>query len=253
MAFERYYKGRLAGESHDAAKTEAEKVFVREVNGDQYDSGAVAKASIGFEKYMQYYGDELDEWEIIAIEEPYKMPIPQRSEFDYAMRVDVLQRHRRTGELVLRDFKFTYDFWKPRKFTLRGQFPKYVIALRYNEIHVSRVIIDQIRYREMKSTDLTDYLQRDAFVVSDTKIRHILLDHINLSDEIMAFRALTPQQQEKKATRLLVEPLCKYCPFAELCELELEGGSTELFIQSNYKKNEYGYNHEQDETLVGVA
>jgi CRISPR/Cas system-associated exonuclease Cas4 (RecB family) len=254
LGFERYYKGRIAGESHEVAYEEALRVLTKELTKEDFDMEDILKAREGLERYFKHYGDEADRYEFLEVEEEYKMPMPHRNNYDYGFKIDLLLRDKRTGHLILRDWKFTYDFWRPRKFILRGQFPKYVLGLRYNGKSVDFVEIDQIRYREMKDKeDLTKYLRRDPQKVSNTKIRHVLKDHIVLSDEIMLFRSLTPEKQEHLATRLMVDPICKGCGFAELCELELEDGHTQEFIKENYVTNTYGYNEKTDETLAGIV
>lgn len=257
-AFERYYKGRVAGEHHEVARAYAEKTFNNHLRGengsraDRFVMEDILKARAGFIRYMDYYGDESDEYEVISVEEKYTMPFIQTQDFGFAMRIDVLVKDKRTGELILRDFKFTYNFWSERKFKLRGQFPKYVLALRANGIHVDKVIVDQIRYREMKSDDNKDYLKRSESKVNDHKIRMVVRDHIQNSKEIMEFRSLSAKEQEKRATRLLIDPVCKYCLFAELCELELNGADTELFKKDTYEESTYGYNGENDLSIADI-
>jgi CRISPR/Cas system-associated exonuclease Cas4 (RecB family) len=246
LGLEAYFKALKNGELHEAAVAASDLALLVEMRRtpQDYDIEAIMKAKRGLDLYYNHYGDPRKYWDIVEVETKYEMPIPGR-QFVYALRVDVIVRDRNTNDLILVDHKFVYDFWTERKFKLRAQFPKYVAALRYNNVNITKVMINEIRHREMKSTDPKDYLRLTSQDITDSKMRLVLRDHIELSKQILEFRALSPEQQERQATRTLADPVCKYCSFAKLCETELDGGFTDVMVQQNYKKNTYaaGYQH----------
>lgn len=244
-ALEVYFRNRKDGVSHDESVNKSIQHLsnmIADLDNCIYDMEAIIKARICLDRYFLHYGDHSD-WTILQVEKLYEMQIPNQP-FSVPMRLDLLVHDKSTGKILLVDHKFTYDWWKPRKFNLRGQFYKYVAILRHNGVKVDAVVINQLRYREMKSTDPADYNQRytqDNF--TNHKMKRILKDHVAISKWIMGFRQLSTERQEETAKFLLVDPICRYCAFGSLCEAELEGTFVDVMLKTDFRKNEYGYNH----------
>jgi hypothetical protein len=97
-------------------------------------------------------------WEILHVEQQFDVWLTQ--EFEFSMRLDLLIRDLSDGKIKVVDHKFVYDFWNMDKIRLSGQLPKYIGALRANNIKVDDAILNQIRYRKMKAPTLDQLFQQ---------------------------------------------------------------------------------------------
>jgi hypothetical protein len=247
LSLERYFLDLKGGRPHPVARQNAERVLSQLLSGaSQYAMQSVIDAQVALTRYFDYYGDHSKTWKIIEVERQYDLDIPGRP-YMYSMKLDLLVYDLTDHRYKLVDNKFTYDFWSENKMKLRSQFPRYVAALRHNKLKVDEVLINQIRYRKMKDgTPIEKYLKRTPEEVGNHKIRMMLEEYISTADDITAFRALPPEEMERKAVRTLVDPICKYCPFNELCKLEMDGAYVGTMIKTDFVPNEYaaGYNPE---------
>lgn len=190
------------------------------------------------ERYWANVDDS--DWEIIAVEQDYDLPMTD--EFIMPMRLDLLVKQRSTGKVFIVDHKVVYDFWNYHQTALNPQFAKYVAALRYNGMKIDGCILNFIRYRKMKDQDPAKYFKRDVVVPSNAKIRNTVREHVISCQEIMEYRAKPAATREAIAVHCLNTMICKGCDFKDLCAAEIDGGETEFLLQNEFRENTYDYN-----------
>jgi hypothetical protein len=244
IVLERYFQGRKEGETHNDARSAAQATLLGLIKAGEAKSGfhedALWAAKRTTDLYFRKWGDHAG-WQFLEVEKQYEMPLPNKN-YSIPIKIDLLVYDEKIDKIRLVDNKWTYNFWPLKKFTLRAQFPKYVAVLRYNGINVHDVIINQIRYREMKSEDLDDYVKRTEYQVTNQKIQRTLRDHMQTSDWIQHYRSLTAEDQDREATYILNDLVCKFCAFSDLCEAQLDGAYVDQIIAADFKPNDYGYN-----------
>jgi len=170
--------------------------------------------------------------------------VPLNDEYVMPMRLDLLVEDRASGDVCLIDHKFFYDLPNQDKLNLNVQLPKYVGALRFNGIRVDRAVLNVLRYRKLKANDPNQLFKRVTVNTSNAKIRNALTQHIMASEEITEYRAIEDSESRKHRAIPVFHPLvCQYCSFTNLCESEYDGGDIEFAIETQYKKNTYGYNN----------
>lgn len=241
-----YYDARIAGESHDSARDFALRKLTEVLSSNSFGMEIVLAVRKLLEGYWGYYADDAD-WIILACEKEYDVPISD--EFCFVLRLDLLVQERRTGQTVLVDHKFVYDFWSEADLTLNPQFPKYIGALTANGIKIDKAVLNQIRTRSLKNPTPDDLFRRTISKPSSVKIRNMMIEQVDASREVVEFRELPEAQQKRKALRSINKKTCKGCPVEGLCMSELDGGDVTYMIQTDFRQNTYGYNG-QDEVKV---
>lgn len=193
----------------------------------------------------QYFDDVAakDDFVPIAAEQTLSMPLDENIE--YPMRFDLLagmKSGQYAGEVVLIDHKFVYNFWSVDDLMLNAQAPKYVATLRHNEVPVKRMIINQLRWREVKSNP--ERFRREVITPVAQEIRTVIREQYEASKRI-AERMQDIEEYGKTAIRTLNHMTCTNCSFAMLCRVELLGQDPSLLIATDFKPNEYGYEDEE--------
>lgn len=238
-----YYKARQAGMGHDEAVVDARRGLQRAL-AESNDLETVTDVDRILQGYWGYRGDEVKDFQVIQVEEMHEVPLT--TEASYVMRLDLLVRNMKTGELELWDHKFIYDFWDYDKVNLSGQFPKYIGALRFEGIPVDKCVLNQLRYRRLKNPTATDLYKRTEDRPSQAKIKRALKEQILATQEILAWREKTIEQRQEDARRVLNPMLCKGCAFKNICQAEFDGNDLRFLVQSEYRtKTTYGYNNEE--------
>jgi hypothetical protein len=123
-------------------------------------------------------------------------------------------------------------------------FPKYLGALRSNNVKVDFCLLNEVRTRELKDKSPVGLFKRTRYTPSDAKIKQALFEQIVASREITAFRAHDLETQSKLGLRTLNTNLCKFCPMKSLCISEFDGGDITFLKVADFKPNSYneGYN-----------
>lgn len=237
---EQYYKAKKDGKTFDEAKDAAMDYLASALRTGETEMETAGKVAQCLANYWAHYGYE-PENEVVEIETAYNIDL-KPGEFTMPLRIDLLMRNPK-GELFLRDAKFCYNFWDQIGHDLNPQFAKYLAALRLNGVPVVYAELDEIRTRQVK--DPNELLKRTRYAASNHKTNMILRDHIVVSERIMAFRALSEDEQVVMGSRCLNKMICKWCSYQEICKTELDGGPVDVVIASGFqKKQKYGYNRE---------
>ena len=234
-----YYKELQRGRTHEEAMHTAREFLKSFISGNVYDLPVVLEVDNILQSYWAYrQGDP--NWRILHVEEQFNVFFTQ--EFEFSMRLDLLVQDLTTGEVILVDHKFVYDFWTQDDLALNPQLPKYIGALRVNGFKVDRALLNQLRYRKLKEPTPERLFVRESYSPSNQKVVNIVRDQITASEEIMAWRALPLEERGKKAKHILNKVVCKNCPAKLLCQQELDGAPLDYLIQTEYKSRTYGYN-----------
>jgi hypothetical protein len=237
----KYYIARKAGHSHSDC-VEVARTFLGSYmgGGSQFDLAIVLE----LDKILANYWPIAESlpWEILHVEQQFDVWLTQ--EFEFSMRLDLLIRDLSDGKIKVVDHKFVYDFWNMDKIRLSGQLPKYIGALRANNIKVDDAILNQIRYRKMKAPTLDQLFQQTPVAPSNARVVNTVRQQIIASQEIMKWKDLPVEMRGKRALRVLNPMVCNGCPVKGLCMEELDGAPIEYLMQSEYKSREYGYNNE---------
>lgn len=237
-ALEKFYRGQIDGLSLAEAKEAMNAVIVQHIveGTDPIMLGSLATL---LEEYTDKYGF-LDSFKPIAVEETMGMPIAE--DIEYAMRFDLLAEMRTgmfAGEIVLIDHKFVYNFWDQDALMLNAQGPKYIATMRANDIPVKRMMVNQLRWREVKSNPVR--FQREWITPVAAEIKNVLREQSMASVQI-AERLKDLTEYGDTALRTMDNMTCKNCSFAMLCRVELIGEDPTLLIETDFQPNTYGYN-----------
>ena len=263
-ALKLYYEAMIKGEKkEDCVQVAAEHIFVRASNQiadmangnmdveDQNDRIKMyGELATLIETYADYYWGR--SYVPLEVEKAHIIKINDR--LNLGLRIDLLAESinpTTKGDIEVVDWKFRYNFPKPKVLGLNGQLPKYIWAMRKEGQSVSKGKLDILRYRGLKSPELTNVFRREPIEPNACAREMIMEDHIRTSEEIYQKKLLPVAEYRKEATRTLSELSCNFCPFTDICTLELRGQDPTLTIATKYKPSEYGYDlNIQDEVLV---
>lgn len=245
-----WYRLLRQGDDVAQATDEALKLFnpffVEAVtNGDEEYTDLLTALKIRVSEYMKIYATDVKAWDILEVESEYRTTLP--SGMEYAMRLDLLVRAKSgpyTGELVLVDHKFVYDFYKEDALALNPQMPKYLGILNANGINVQVAVLNQIRTRVNKSKPMTDEdkFRRSYLKPTPTEITTIFKEELVVAREIDRLRNIgDPLIWEANVIRNMGSMTCPMCPYASLCKSDLMGQDTRLQKMMDFEEPVYGY------------
>lgn len=197
--------------------------------------------------YCDFYLEEdLENWEILQVEKYYDAPLTV--DFKYGMRLDLLVRDRYTGETILIDHKFVYDFYTANQLLIDAQIPKYLGTLMANGVRVHKGMINQLRHRTKKGPmEYEEKFQREYQPLNVTEIRKIMRDQIIVSEDISNRRNMPEEEAESIAVHNIHKQNCNNCAFLRICKTQLLGEPITLEAQTFYRPNSYGYRVDTDE------
>ena len=237
-----FYRVRKEGGSVEEARKASDELLIDYLNNKASEFGLdrILMVKRVIAAYHDYYGEDAN-WEILAVEEAFFLGLVEG--IDMPMRLDLLVREKSTDKVRLVDSKLTYNFYQPIQETLNPQFPKYIATLENKGIRVDSVMTNQLRYREMKPESMypENLFKRTYPVVTRDKIQKTLSMHLTSARQAQVFHSLPRAAQEQAATMLLKPAVCKYCSFADLCEAQLDGIDTSVFVPSRFKDRDYNY------------
>lgn len=259
--FERLYQDELKS---------AYAMGFRDDEGKWHDAGAMGHAMMT--NFVDEY-DEDEEYEVIASE----MPIRGRvGDVVVIGMLDGLWRHRRSGHLLMVDWKTTTQFWT-QHLPLDEQAGTYwAIApsyLRKKKILLPGQSIQGILYTFMRKAMPDDrprntageYLNKDG-TVSKKQPAPYFLREITYRDKFersMILSRIAAEAQEMQMVRegrlsLYKVPgqrNCSMCPFRDPCELHETGADYDPLFRSFYEKHDpydqYNIENENRELIYG--
>jgi hypothetical protein len=192
-------------------------------------------------RYADYYWDE--PWKILEVESSHDMPILENSiAIKYGLRLDLLVEitaGRDKGQIVIVDHKFVYDFFTSRELEMNTQQVKYIKTLRANGIPVRKAILNQIRYRQLKSPKPGMLFRRSSIYTSEKEAERFLHEFKKVALEIDYLSGLT-EDEHKEASKMHIDKnTCGSCAYQPLCKLYLEGIDEKRTEEMLYSHNDY--------------
>lgn len=251
--FELYWRARMQGHDHDASVDAALQAFINPPENTTQD--VLLQAQYLCMKTVDHWRDEWQYWEPLGVEEVLHLPLTKS--LNLTIKYDLYYRDIRTGRCKILDWKFSYDFWQLKDHDTNPQMPKYIGCMRANNYQVDEGVLFEIRTRPLgpeKAADPKYNWRETTYRPSKAKMRAVMSQHVATSLRIEKFRALSPEDQVAEAIPVLNKfGPCKYCNFVDLCN-SMNEGKTDLTvdIRVNYKKNTYGYNKDDENSLEGL-
>jgi hypothetical protein len=255
------YPGQKTPELYDEAESAAWAVYgnyLSNATDNQFD--VLLELRQIMQRYYSYarnysdkdaYNSNQHEWIILQVEKYYELDLTE--DFTYVARLDLVARI--DGMVTIVDHKFVYNFWTQDSLDLSPQLPKYAGIMKNNGIRVDRVMVNQIRYRPKKRPPF--YTDKEMFkysfyVPTPAEIHNHFKEQILISKDVAAWREMSLEDREFKATRVLNDMVCKSCPVKSLCIQGLKGINIRNEIEAAYQPNTYDYNSRSLEE-VGVS
>lgn len=187
--------------------------------------------------------NDLGAFRFHQVEQDYRLDLPNG--LQYAMRLDLLAEALSgpyTGQFVLIDHKFVYNFYTEDEVAMNAQLPKYLGILTANGISVRLAYLNMIRTRVNKTPMATaDKFRRAVVKPTPQEIQTIFSEELRIAEHIAFLRSLPVDKWEREITRSMTPMNCKTCPFAILCKADLQGQDTTLMRQVEFEPTTYGY------------
>lgn len=181
--------------------------------------------------YLEKYQD--DKFKVIETEILHEVQITE----DYIMpiKIDLILEVPGRG-IIIRDWKFTQDFYTVDKVDMSPQLVKYFAAAKELGIHADVLEYDQIRTRAFKNNpDPMERFVRTPVPLSADRAVRTMEEQFRVSREIAELRRLPIEEIDRRAVRNTYA--CMICPFVDLCSSDLNGGKdSQLLIESFYEK-----------------
>lgn len=202
------------------------------------------------QKYFDHYRSDVDDWEILGVESFYAQEQPDEVDFYLPSRLDLVVYWKRgefAGEVSPVDHKFNYDFWNDWKFRLNSQMPLYILALKAARFAgkpkpvVRRVVVNQIRTRQMKTMGPEDLFRRGNHAYDSERLQNVFRNHMKKAVRIAYLKRLPWDEAKDELTAALGSMACQYCDFKDICDITFQGGDPSNVIEATLKKSEYGY------------
>lgn len=238
-----YYQAKKDGNSEEDCREAGINAVAPHFANASLDSMQMLTGLIAL--LRQYWEEVSHPWNIIAVEQALHMPLGG-DDFEYSMRFDMLVEMtggQHAGEVVLVDHKFVYNFWTPDNLMLNMQAPKYIATARYNDIPVKRLMINQLRWREVKSNP--ERFRNEWLTPGASEIKQVMYEQAAASERIIE-RMVDLEAYGKTALRTMDHMTCTNCSFSMLCRVELIGEDPTYLISTDFKPNTYGYDEGDD-------
>lgn len=115
-----------------------DEFFSQVTHSDPYQ---VEKAKAAIVGYFHYYGDETTLYDVVGVETPYQLPIPDLDGENHIGFIDYLLRNKKTGKLIIADLKtagyVSDEYWQ--ELATNEQLTEYSFSLRqagYTDLEV---------------------------------------------------------------------------------------------------------------------
>lgn len=203
----------------------------------------VSELQMPLQWYFENERRKIETWEILAVEETFRMPI--RFGLEAVGQLDLVLKHHsgpNKGQTVPLDHKTCYNFWSDSELEINSQGPLYAMILKYNfpEAVIRQVYFNQVRYRlDIKEQEARSKIH--AWPLDRKYSANILDNHEKLSAEIADFYDM-PREDAIERTTMAVNPyVCKTCTMRKLCRAVTNGEDTTNIEKYDYEPNSYGY------------
>ena len=243
-----YYYSLKMGQNLDQAKKNARDTLAQlMLDGTHHSREVITATTVILERYWSFYAEEDHrKYEVLDTEKEYDLPLTE--DFSYVFRFDLLLKERATPKIGLVDHKFKYDFFTEEALSLSGQTPKYLGALRYNEIFPSFVFLNQIRAKPpAQSWGSKDFFRRSSIVPSNAKVTNAMREQVIASQEISDWREQPLETKRATALRSMdsFPNPCGRCPYNLICRMEYDGGNITNVVAAEFGPNSYNYNKDE--------
>lgn len=238
-AFEAYYASKMHGERHDDCVGFALEVLDNNINKYPDYNKELTQLKPILIRYADFY--KLEPWKILEVESNHSMLL-DNSTVEYGLRLDLLAEvtsGRDKGQIIIVDHKFVYDFFNDREKQMNTQLVKYIRTLRQNGIPVRKGILNQIRYRQMKSTDPNMMFRRDSIVTTDKESARFFEEFNKVAAKITVLTEVDKDVHKRLSVMHIDKMTCSSCAFQPLCKLWLQGLDEEPTKKMLYKHNDY--------------
>lgn len=238
-----YYNSILAGDSHAMAVQNSNNFLAEQIASadSPLDIQLLVEISEIVGRYFNHYEDEGRVYEPLAVEKEFRYEVSDTLVFPF--KPDLVKRDRFTGEIILVDHKFVYNFYQERSLPIMPQTSKYVYALNALGYEVSSAEYNQISTRKNSKTPFN----RQPIPLKPTKMQNFWKEQIQAMEEIEALKEGSVEEWEAKALRTASAFNCTNCPFLDICVAELEEtNGIDLLIDNFFMPNKYGYGKDED-------
>lgn len=243
--FENYIQARLNSSPHEQA-LKAASDYLGQCIRDGSPVEIVGEVQMLCQRYMDYHNG-WPEWRLLGTEQRVDLRLSET--LVLPIRYDLYVEHIPTGQRLIGDFKFTYDFWSYEDHAINPQMPKYISVMKANGFIVDGGFLEQIRTRKITAADKlanpTKHLwTRTPYKPSRANLLHAMRQHVATSLEIEDYRNLSDKEREEKSIPIMNKyGPCRYCSFSPLCIAMIEGKKDlTVDIRSGFTQNTYGYN-----------
>lgn len=229
-----YWQWRVADSTHNEAVSAAIRTIV------EYDTELIEVKSqvvkiLGV--YFEFYRDDFDIWKPLAIEKEFRYEFPA-SDITFPFKPDAVMQNRRTGQVVIWDHKFLYNYYQERLFPLMPQMKKYGLALKKLGFRIDGYMYNQISTR---ANSKQPFKRTEIFPLGDSA-EMFMSDQQETSERIVELKTLGPVEWQYNIVRNASSFSCSHCPFSDLCISDVEGMSgRKLLIRNFYMPNSYRY------------
>lgn len=191
-------------------------------------------------RYAEYYWDE--SWIPVEVERQHEVFLDNKTGLSYGMRLDLLAEVK--DSLVLIDHKFVYNFFTDKELAMSAQLQKYLFTLNKNGIPVKTVIVNQIRYRELKNPDPSMVFKRSYIYSSELERTNVMDQHKRTALKIQTLKNMDKREHFALTEMSLDKNTCGSCTFQPLCKDFLQGNDSSKTREILYKNNDYLYDKE---------
>lgn len=191
-------------------------------------------------RYVEYYWDEA--WVPVEIERQHEAFLDNKTGLSYGMRLDLLASV--SGSLVLIDHKFVYNFFTDKELAMSAQLQKYLYTLNRNGIPVKTVVVNQIRYRELKNPDSSMIFKRSYVHSTEYERTRVMDQHKKTALKIQDMKLMDKDKHFMLTEMSLDKHTCGSCTFQPLCKDYLQGNDSSKTKEILYKNNTYLYDKE---------
>lgn len=237
-ALANYYQAIIDGDSIGDAKAKMLATVMEAALSENADYDMIGKLHKLLSGYVDFYIDEFKEWQPLAVEHEFR-------DEDFPFRPDYVKRHRRSGQVVVVDHKFLYNFYTGIYIPILPQLPKYTGALQRLGYDVHHAEYNMIRHRD----NAKEKYSRLEVQIPPSRIETYRHEQFVASQRILARKSQSLEEWEATVLRAASSFNCPNCPFLVLCISDLDkqpGG--ELLRSQFFEENTYGYQQKEEDS-----